>query len=294
MSATPNRSAARRLRVETLECRLTPHGGEIGSCFGEIGGMVYADCNENGVFDAGDTALEGVILSLTNEFGQPAGSTTTDIDGRYKFEHLNPGSYTIRQEQPAGYTDGPDQVGTVNGFLDGQLNGADEIANICMPDCGVGAGYNFTEHCELPPPPPPPPPPVETTGRQGLTPGFWKNNAVKHDGSAWADTGYFMYQTLGSVFDLAGTQYASLANKTLVQALSLEGGGVNALMRHAVAGLLNAGHTGVDYPLTTDQIVSKVNAALASGSASQIESLKNELDGYNNLGANLDQHGRTN
>ena len=259
-------------------------------CHGSLGGRVFADKNENGVFDAGDQPIKDVVLALLGENGYEIARTTTDADGFYTFEHLPGGAYAIREFQPAGFLDGPDQVGTVDGLLDG-FNGAnDEIIDICTPDCGVGVGYNFLEYCEpiSPPPPPPPPPPV--VGSEGLTPGFWKNNATKHDASAWSGTGYFLYQTLGQVFNLAGTQYASLSNVTLVQALSLNGGGVNALMRHAVSALLNAAHPQVDYPLTQTQIVSQVNAALASGNAIAIENLKNTLDGYNNFGADLNQH----
>ena len=55
-------------------------------------------------------------------------------------------------------------------------------------------------------------------------------------------------------------------------------------MRQAVAALLNAENSGVDYPLTTEQVIAMVNDAVASGDPT-IESLKDTLDGFNNLGA---------
>jgi hypothetical protein len=45
--------------------------------------------------------------------------------------------------------------------------------------------------------------------------------------------------------------------------------------------------------MTFSAIVAETNAALASGDAATINALKNRLDGYNNLGADLDQHGGT-
>ncbi len=56
-----------------------------------------------------------------------------------------------------------------------------------------------------------------------------------------------------------------LDNVTLAEALDLNGGGVNALLRHAVAALLNASSTGVDFDLTVAQVIAATNAALASG-----------------------------
>ena len=50
---------------------------------------------------------------------------------------------------------------------------------------------------------------------------------------------------------------------------------------------MNAGHDRVDYPLTTGQIVERVNATLAGGDAEQIEALRRELAGYNRLGVDL-------
>jgi hypothetical protein len=75
---------------------------------------------------------------------------------------------------------------------------------------------------------------------------------------------------------------------TLLQVLELNGGGLQALGRHAVAALLAAASPDVDYDLTTSQVISLFNAAYASGSASTIESLKNRLDLLNNQGCPLD------
>jgi hypothetical protein len=92
---------------------------------------------------------------------------------------------------------------------------------------------------------------------QGCTPGFWKNHT-----SAWFGTGFSPSQLTSSVFSIPGS-LSSLGSKTLLQ--SLNGGGgtgvlgaAKILLRAAVAALLNAAHSGVNYPLTASQIISQV------------------------------------
>lgn len=56
------------------------------------------------------------------------------------------------------------------------------------------------------------------------------------------------------------------------------GGGVNALGRHAVAAYLNALSGGVEYDLSTEQIVEMFNAASSGGDE---ESTKDTFEEYN-------------
>jgi len=128
----------------------------------------------------------------------------------------------------------------------------------------------------------------ETIGKEGLTPGFWKNHP-----ELWQ--GYSPNQTLESVFNVPDS--LGMDNVTLMQALNFGGGsGVSGaaqnLFRHAVAAMLNAAHVNVDYALTTTQIVTQVNTALASNNASIIDTLKTTLDKYNNAGGGIDAHGK--
>jgi hypothetical protein len=129
--------------------------------------------------------------------------------------------------------------------------------------------------------------PVQTN--HGLTPGFWKNNATNWGAVAWKI--YTPGQTVGSVFTVP-SGYGNLANETLLQALSTGGGGVNALMRQAVAALLNSANTLINYPLTPPStVINMVNAALASHNITQINTLEALLEGYNTLEGGIDQHG---
>ena len=119
-------------------------------------------------------------------------------------------------------------------------------------------------------------------GNEGCTPGYWKNHT-----SAW-DV-YSPMQTVGSVFSGAS---ASLADDTLLQALSYQGGAgllgaEQILLRAAVAALLNSADDVVDYPLLTSQVINRVSAALASDNRGRILTLATNLDNQNNLGCPL-------
>jgi len=130
--------------------------------------------------------------------------------------------------------------------------------------------------CEVPPPP----------EFEGCTPGFWKNST-----GSW--TGYSPNQLVGSVFSLpVGVLNNQLADDTMLEALGYPGGdnlvgAAQILLRAAVASLLNAAHADVDFPLTTTEVVTQVNAALATKDRGTILALASTLDGYNNLGCDL-------
>lgn len=110
---------------------------------------------------------------------------------------------------------------------------------------------------------------------EGCGHGFWKNHPDE-----WS--GYSPNQKVKSVFPAAP---ASIKYLTLLEGLKLGGGGANALTRQAIAALLNAAHPDVDYPLTTAQVIAMVNEAFAGNNKATIESLKDTLDEFNNLGA---------
>lgn len=124
------------------------------------------------------------------------------------------------------------------------------------------------------------------TGTAGCTPGYWKNHT-----DSWTGTGYSPAQSTGSVFSGASA-FPSLASQSLL--ISLQGGGgpgtlgaAKILLRAAVAALLNAAHSGVDYPRTTAEILADVNAALTSNNRDTMLALASGLDSDNNLGCPL-------
>ena len=127
--------------------------------------------------------------------------------------------------------------------------------------------------------------PLPPSSGNGCTPGYWKQSQHR---DSWEPTGYSPYRKLNRVFDDTGY----LGNRTLLQALSFEGGSSlygakRTLLRAGVAAVLNAAHPDIDYPLTTGEVINSVNSALAGNDRATILSLADQLDNYNNLGCNL-------
>jgi hypothetical protein len=126
----------------------------------------------------------------------------------------------------------------------------------------------------------------EPAGDEGCTPGYWKNHT-----DSWPPTGYATSQSVSSVFT-AASAYPTQGSSTLLQALAFSGGpgvsgAVEILLRAAVAGLLNAAHPSVSYPLTPAQVLAGVNTALASNDRDTMLTLAASLDAGNNLGCPL-------
>ena len=67
-----------------------------------IGDRVWNDQDHNGV-DNGEPGVPGVTVILKDASGTEVARTTTDSDGRYRFEGVLPGTYTVSIEVPSGY-----------------------------------------------------------------------------------------------------------------------------------------------------------------------------------------------
>ena len=117
------------------------------------------------------------------------------------------------------------------------------------------------------------PPPPDPGPKGGCTPGFWKQ--PQHLDS-WV--GYAPGASFEATF---GVDLES--DMTLLQALGANGGGVNALARHAVAALLNSG--ALSFGMTADEVRDAVVAALADGG--DIEGTKDAFAALNEAGCPL-------
>ncbi len=139
-------------------------------------------------------------------------------------------------------------------------------------------------------------------GMEGCTPGYWKNHIDRWEGftfdqllsSVWP---FLLGPTADPADDPFGTE---ISGATLHQALMFPGGSgkegaARILLRAAVAALLNSAHSGVDYSLSTAQVISMVNQALMDAAAesdvtvarSILLTLAGTLDEENNAGCPL-------
>ena len=78
-----------------------------------LGDYVFADTNNNGVQDSGETGIAGVTVNLLSADGSTTlGTTTTNSWGLYSFVNLTPGAYEVQFVQPIGYNFSPTGAGT--------------------------------------------------------------------------------------------------------------------------------------------------------------------------------------
>lgn len=137
----------------------------------DVLGLVWQDSNNDGQVNFGERAIENVAIALTgsDDRGQAVNlATQTDVDGIYLFYDVRPGSYTISETQPAGYNDGKDVVGTVNGITTGSNATNDMFTGVVIALPGsVAENYNFGER---------PTAGGGVNAGQTATIGFWQNN----------------------------------------------------------------------------------------------------------------------
>jgi hypothetical protein len=241
------------------------------------------------VFHEGDTHQGAIISFVQNDrvirVREPEPGV---VVGRFQLGSLEGGQATIEFNRTIRVVailwfdndPNPGEAGWSFNGISGPLTGnrgailqpVDLITNVVHIDAGLDSGG--IDFCF-----------EEFAGAQGCTPGYWKQD--QHYDS-WVN--YSPSQTLESVFDVPDS--LGMDNTTLLQALQGGGGsGISGaskiLLRAAVASLLNASNSSVAFPLSTANIVSVVNAALASGDRDAILALAADLDAKNNLGCPL-------
>jgi len=77
-----------------------------------IGDFVWQDTNCNGIQDNAEPGIGGVTVNLFKSDNTPAGTTTTDVNGKYGFADLPPGDYYLVFTAPPGYTFSPRDQGS--------------------------------------------------------------------------------------------------------------------------------------------------------------------------------------
>lgn len=125
------------------------------------------------------------------------------------------------------------------------------------PDVPIKMGAKWMVNCDEP-----------CCGGQGCTPGFWKNHP-----EVWPiDTSILFDAIFGR------DAHPTL---TMLEAMDLRGGGLNALSRHAAAAYLNAISPDVDFDLTAEQVIAMFQVAFDSGNYSDA---RTEFESLNEQG----------
>ncbi|MEI7867812.1 MAG: SdrD B-like domain-containing protein [Candidatus Methylumidiphilus sp.] len=246
----------------------------INNNFGEVkpaslSGYVYVDVGNDGVKGATEAGIGNVTVKLsgTDDLGHAVTvATTTNSSGYYEFTNLRPGTYGVAEIQPANYLDGKDTIGSKGGSVANDLfsnvvlaSGDNSVNNNFgeLPQTIAGVDIeklvrgSYVEH-------------TPGGGTEGFTPGYWKTHSsygtASGDTLDWELTGYEADDKVNAVFGLN-----IAVDPTFYQALSSGGGGVNALLRQAVSGLLSAAHPSIDYKYSTEQVISMTKQAFSSG-----------------------------
>jgi len=130
----------------------TNNHGEATStvAFAGLGDYVWWDQNHDGLQSAGEPGFAGVTVHLYNASGALVGTTTTDANGLYRFDRLQPGTtYSVCLDAPADSAAG----GPLSGFeLTGADAGADDAVDSdaalrngapCIAAAATGAAGSF-------------------------------------------------------------------------------------------------------------------------------------------------------
>lgn len=130
---------------------------------------------------------------------------------------------------------------------------------------------------------------------QACTPGYWKNNAQKRNANAWP-AGFTPGTKIGDVFVVPACIGSTVRNATLLEGLDFRGGRsirgtAQILLRSAIAGLLGSASSCVQYPVCSDALVARVDAALATCDRAEMRDATANLAILETLGCPLDQRG---
>ncbi len=132
-------------RIQSITIQAGQHSEN--NDFGEIrpssiAGHVWWDKDNDGIRDAGEPPIKNATVTLTgfDDRGPVTKTMQTNENGEYKFDQLRPGTYALKETQPAGYLDGKDSIGTPGGTPRN-----DAFDNIVLPVEFDGVNNDFGE-----------------------------------------------------------------------------------------------------------------------------------------------------
>ena len=108
----------------------------------EISGYVYVDTNDDGIKEAGEVGIQGVMVTLVNTTTGATTTTLTDANGLYSFMGLVAGTYNVIKTNPAFFVDGIATPGTPT---PAGPDTEDEFAGITLASGTAATNFNFGE-----------------------------------------------------------------------------------------------------------------------------------------------------
>lgn len=269
----------------------------VGNNFAEIptsslSGTSYEDLDEDGVPDPGEDGIVGVLITLTgtDDGGNAVSiSETTGAGGLYSFSQLRPGTYSVTQTHPTGYTDGLDAVGSSGGVL-----ANDEVSGINLAVATAASGYDFGEIVDASLAGT-----VATTAGDGIPGVSVRLTGIDHLGAPVDSTiltdaagAYSFEAILPGTYVITETQPAGYGDAA--ESLGSLGGAVGEDVFSAIVVL--AGDDGMDYDFSesTSSIAGTVFSDLnadgdLNGAETGIESVSVRVTGTDVLGAPVDR-----
>jgi hypothetical protein len=112
-----------------------------------VSGTVWGDANGDGVRQAREMGIPGVLVTLVgaDSRGQAVEIvTTTDDYGVYEFAQLPAGTYDVRETQPQAFYDGNEKLGASESGVHGEV-GPDRFQGIVVGPGQSAVNYHFAE-----------------------------------------------------------------------------------------------------------------------------------------------------
>ena len=97
-------------RVDGITLPVVSNDVSITVADARVGDFVWHDRNVNGIQDDGEPPIADVTVELLDDDDAVLATAQTDSEGRYLFDRLPPGTYTIRFIPPSGWLRSPDTV----------------------------------------------------------------------------------------------------------------------------------------------------------------------------------------
>ncbi|QDV70441.1 Serine-aspartate repeat-containing protein D precursor [Rosistilla carotiformis] len=117
-----------------------------------VAGYVYTDNDRDGLVDADEIGLPGVMIRLiSNTPGVATQTTLTGPDGWYNFENVTPGTYSIEEIQPSRFGDASISLGQVlpGTATVGTTTGMNRFDGVTIAAGQNAVNYNFGETLQI-------------------------------------------------------------------------------------------------------------------------------------------------